>query len=139
MGRLNIPLVPRWNGATDDIDVRDYAERSREFERALLRKDLVFPRPGEIWVALRDFDAYGVLRAASGGAFELPDGCVKQGDRVRILPMDHPRPLYIHFQLANAVAGAREFCLPSARSVASALLHIPEDHFFLELFAPSEG
>src|SRR5262245_40680915 len=52
--RIILPPVPKWKRATDDIDTNDYAVLCHDYERALLPRDIRFPRPGQVWEATHD-------------------------------------------------------------------------------------
>ena len=96
---IKLPPLPKWNSTTDDIDSADFVRRSQDYERSLLPPDLVFPRAGQIWEAVRDCRAH-VLKRRIGpnGPFFWPNARLRQGERVRILTLDDPKPLTVAFQ-----------------------------------------
>ena len=97
--RLILPPVPKWNPQTDDIDSRDYFQRCQDFERSLLPRDLVFPRTGQVWEAVRDCRIYAVNWTMGPKApVGWPETQLRQGDRVRVLTLDNPKPLRVMFQ-----------------------------------------
>ena len=96
---IKLPPLPKWNSTTDDIDSADFVRRSQDCERALLPPNLVFPRAGQIWKAVRDCQVH-VLKYRIGpkGPLFWPNARLRQGERVRILALDHPKPLMVRFQ-----------------------------------------
>ena len=94
---MRLPPIPKWNRTTDDIDSNDVLRCARDYERSLLPYDLIFPRTGQIWEAVRDCE---VRYIAWIPKTILPSGMARlqQGERVRILPLDEPRPVQITFQ-----------------------------------------
>jgi hypothetical protein len=91
-----LPPTPNWNKATDDIDSKDVVRKAQDYERSRLPKDIVFPRAGQIWEALRDCEVHfyaWMPQVPGGGKARLP-----QGERVRIITLDAPKPLLIRFQ-----------------------------------------
>ena len=94
---MKLPPLPKWNKTTDDIDSADFLRRSQDYERSLLPPDLIFPRTGQIWEAVRDcevnFMAWVPKAILPGGRVRL-----KQGERVRILTLDGPKPIQVTFQ-----------------------------------------
>ena len=109
---MKLPPLPKWSNATDDIDSNDLLRRAENHERSLLPTDIVFPHTGQIWETVRDCDVHvrkwiigpKVFRIV--GKFveteQVPvlwlDTRLRQGERVRILTLDHPKPLEIRFQ-----------------------------------------
>ena len=108
---MELPPHPKWNNATDDIDSNDLLRRAEDHERSLLPTGIVFPHTGRIW-EVRDCDVYvrkwiiGPKRFRIVGTFveteQVPvlwlDTRLRQDKRVRILTLDHPKPLEIRFQ-----------------------------------------
>ena len=94
---MRLPAIPKWNRATDDIDSNDVLRCARDYERSLLPSDLIFPRTGQIWEAARDCDVHYIAwipkTILPGGVARL-----RQGERVRILQLDDPKPVQITFQ-----------------------------------------
>ena len=95
--RIILPPIPKWNNLTDDIDGLDYRKRSQDFERSLLSGNLVFPREGQVWEVLRDCEISGRRLRENRTVFwgKVP---LRKGEQVRILPLDHPKPLQVQFQ-----------------------------------------
>ena len=115
------PGVPKWNRAIDGIDAGEW---TLDFHRSLLPQNIMFPRAGQIWVAVRDcetrfrpvFSQPGPQTDAEGfpkGAppmFVTPashvflrgliggTAQVRQGERIRILAMADAKPLFVTFQ-----------------------------------------
>jgi hypothetical protein len=94
-----LPPLPKWNKTTDDIDYADFFRRSLDYERSLLPANLVFPREGQIWEAVRDCEVH-VLKCMTGPKAPLfwPNAALRKGELVRILALDHPKPLQVRFQ-----------------------------------------
>jgi hypothetical protein len=94
---MRLPPVPKWNRTTDDLDSQDVLRGARDYERSLLPTDLIFPRTGQIWEAVRDCEvryiAWIPKSVPSSGMARL-----QRGERVRILELDEPKPVYITFQ-----------------------------------------
>lgn len=94
---MRLPPVPKWNRVTDDIDSKDVLRGARDYERSLLPPDLTFPRTGQIWEAVRDCEvryiAWIPKSIPSSGMAQL-----RQGERVRILELDDPKPIHVTFQ-----------------------------------------
>src|SRR5258708_25318289 len=51
---IKLPPIPKWNKTTDDIDSKDFVQRSQDYERSLLPPDIRVPRTGQIWEAVDD-------------------------------------------------------------------------------------
>jgi hypothetical protein len=120
MHAMRLPPIPKWNTQTADFDSHDFAQQARECERSLLPTDIIFPRAGQIWEALRDCEVYFVAgnskTPGTGGRARL-----KQGERVRILSLDDPRPVQVSFQPVRYDA-LRESIVPhDVRSTAGYL------------------
>ncbi|HWX19632.1 MAG TPA: hypothetical protein VN578_06970 [Candidatus Binatia bacterium] len=115
---MKIPAqYPRWNKAIDGLE--DPTKWVLEIERARLPSDIVFPVVGQLWEALRDCDvpfrarvayrrpsteAAGILKnvplifiPSAGGPLRGGIARLHQGERVRILELDGPRPIYVNF------------------------------------------
>src|ERR1041384_8672697 len=94
---MRLPLLPKWNKRTDDIDTSDFVHRARDYERSLLPTGFIFPRTGQIWETLRDCAVYFIAGNAktpgTGGRARL-----QRGERIRILTLDDPRPIWVTFQ-----------------------------------------
>jgi len=79
------------------IDTADFLRRSQDYERSLLPPDVIFPRAGQIWATVRDcevnFMAWVPKTMLPGGRARL-----QQGERVRILTLDDPKPISVTFQ-----------------------------------------
>ena len=94
---MRLPPVPKWNRTTDDIDSKDVLRCARDYERSLLPPDLVFPRKGQIWEAVCDCEvryiAWIPKSFPSSGVARL-----QRGERIRVLELDEPKPVYITFQ-----------------------------------------
>ncbi len=85
--------------------------QAREFERSFLPRGLVFPREGQIWQAIRDCKVgllawfskaalapqHGVTSAGQAPFFPFGAARLNRGEQVRILAVDDPRPLNVHF------------------------------------------
>ena len=102
---MKLPPIPKWNPATDDIDNLDYMHRCDDYERSFLPSNIVFPRTGQIWEAVRDCEVNAFpIRPAPGKGKAAPKKFVfwptvrlEPGMKVRILELDDPRPLTIPF------------------------------------------
>src|SRR5262245_49027552 len=94
-----LPPLPKWSKVTDDIDGADFLRRSLDYERSLLPPNLNFPRSGQIWEAVRDCEVpvLGCVIAPKA-PMSWPKAELRKGERVRILELDHPKPLQIRFQ-----------------------------------------
>jgi hypothetical protein len=120
---MRLPPIPKWNPATDDIDTsdllrhaQDQFRQSQDRERSLLPSDIIFPRTGQIWEAVRDCEVhffalfkpglpFGELRWVPGerqpeSTAPLPFGTARlsQGEGVRVVFVDEPKPLTVWFQ-----------------------------------------
>src|SRR4051812_36274662 len=109
--RIILPPIPKWNNLTDDIDGLDYRERSQDFERSFLPKDLVFPREGQVWEVVRDCEVCGHNVVAN--RMMLARIPLRTGERVRILPPGHPKPLQVMFRRIES-DGAGPFSISMA-------------------------
>jgi hypothetical protein len=130
--KIILPLIPKWNKATDDLDRLDYWRRSEDIERSFFPRNLVFPLEGQVWEAVRDCEVYSrepmtyQKIVVFGKKVKL-----RKGDQVRILPLDHPKPLQVRFQrLASGQANDVLF-VRMARTVPS---QGEEISYFNELF-----
>lgn len=109
---MHIPPAPKWNPAVDGLDMGDFVRSAREFERSRLPGKTVFPREGEVWRAVRDSEVgfmawftdplVGKSQQASLAPNQAPffpcgTARLRQGEKVRILPLDDPKPLTVMF------------------------------------------
>jgi len=128
--KIILPPIPKWNKATDDIDRLDYHRRSEDFERSFLPRNLVFPCEGQVWAAVRDCEVHGRMlrqqRMVSWDKVKL-----RKGERVRILPLDHPKPLHVNFYRLTPGQANYQFSMRMARTVPG---QTEESAYFNELF-----
>ena len=102
---VRLPPIPKWNPATDDIDNGDYLRRCGDYERSFLPSNIVFPRAGQIWEAVRDCEVHALCvwpATGKGMAVRKPPMVwpmvrLQRGAKVRILELDDPKPLTIPF------------------------------------------
>jgi hypothetical protein len=94
---MPLPPVPKWKEATDDIDGADYALRSVEYERSLLSPGLVFPRMGQVWETVRDCELPVLDFIGHPGRPFIVNVRLQKAERVRILELEHPKPLQVRF------------------------------------------
>jgi hypothetical protein len=96
---MKLPPLPKWSKTTDDIDSEDFLRRLEDCQRSLLPPGIVFPRAGQIWETLRDCRVH-VSKWMVGpvGAVAWRDARLQEGERVRILTLDNPKPLRVIFQ-----------------------------------------
>ncbi len=107
--------LPQWDHAVDGLE--DAGKWVVAFERSRLPKDLVFPREGQVWEAIRDCEvsfhaqicwqgppgmrvpaAAGQLTPAQlAGFMGFGEANLRRGEQVRILPVDGPKPLDVQF------------------------------------------
>src|SRR6185503_13328533 len=113
--RVILPPIPKWNRGTDDIDGRDYQKRSEDFERSFLPKDLVFPREGEVWKLTQDCEVWG--QQAVKNRMSITRVQLTKGERVRILPSHHPRPLQVRFQRLGPDDASCDLSIQIARTI----------------------
>ena len=136
-----LPPLPKWNKATDDIDGADFCRRLLDYERSLLPSNLVFPRPGQIWEAVRDCEV-PVLRCVIDpkALRSWPKVELRKGERVRILELDHPKPLQIRFQplrwqgLQETAASESLRCEMCLRTACIVPVSGQRTEYFSELF-----
>ncbi len=96
---MKLPPLPKWNKTTDDIDSDDFLRRLQDCQRSLLPPGIVFPRAGQIWETLRDCRVHiNKWMIGPRGPVVWLDARLKQGERVRILPLDDPKPMRVVFQ-----------------------------------------
>jgi len=116
--RIILPPVPKWNPGVDGIDQGDYMRRAEDFERAFLPKNLMFPREGEVWEVVRDCEISDrAVWNKDRRAFTFAKVQLSKGERVRILPLDHPKPLRIRFQRLQPEKKSPELCMRTAPTV----------------------
>jgi len=141
-GGMRLPPIPNWNKTTDDIDGADFFRRAEDCERSLLPRDLVFPREGQIWEAVRDCEIHGLQWLTPDGAPLWAGTHLRKGERVRILATDNPRPLHVRFrplswdELGDTIEPTphrSELCMRTARIGPVAR---QEHGFFADLFRP---
>ncbi len=122
---MPLPPVPKWKQATDDIDGADFALRSVECERSLLSPGLVFPRMGQVWETVRACELQ-VLNFIGHPRIPLTVNVrLQKGERVRILELEHPKPLQVRFaamrpsmqQSIVSEVGDNVLCVRMARTV----------------------
>jgi hypothetical protein len=128
---IKLPPIPKWNKATDDIDGADFVHRSAEFERSLLPRDLLFPRGGETWEAVRDCEVHGFFQTGPKGAGFCPKVRLQKGERIRVLPLDHPKPLLVRFQRLTPDHATDQCFMRMARTVPG---QVEAEGYFNELF-----
>src|SRR2546428_12720368 len=94
---MKLPPLPKWNKTTDDIDTADFLRRLQDYEWLLLPPNIIFPRTGQIWEAVRDCEVDFIAWIPKT---VLPNGRarLRQGEQVRILPLDDPKPIRVTFQ-----------------------------------------
>jgi len=110
--------TPKWNKTTDDLDSGDLALNSvrlaQDYERSLLPHGIIFPRPSQIWEALRDcdvnFNAFftgpalkpiwlpGKPPVELTEPFPFGRARLLRGERVRIEQADDPKPVVVWFK-----------------------------------------
>jgi|SRR6266851_4983541 len=95
---IKLPPIPKWNKSTDDIDSKDFVLRSQDYERSLLPPDISFPRKGQIWEAVRDCAVNFVGWTPTNPIFPAGSARLRRGERVRILTLDDPKPIWVTFQ-----------------------------------------
>ena len=96
--RVVLPPVPKWSKTTDDLDSGDFVRRVLDYERSLLPRNIMFPRADQVWETVRNCEVHyhtwgSCPPVLTGGRARL-----QQGERVRILPLDDPRPFYVTFR-----------------------------------------
>jgi hypothetical protein len=106
-----IPSPPKWDPAVDGLDLADSLRQGREFERRFLPRNVVFPKEGQIWQALRECDVdllawyskpelpLPAFVSGPGKAPLFPFSATRfpRGETVRITGVDDPRPLTVSF------------------------------------------
>ena len=92
-----LPPLPKWNNGTDDIDSHDFLRRCQDYERSQLPADILFPRPGQIWEAVRDCEVQVLKCIDSKRMCGVPTR-LQQGERVCIVGVDAPKALQVTFQ-----------------------------------------
>jgi len=96
---MRLPPLPKWNRTTDDIDSNDFFRRSQDYERSLMPPDIVFPRAGQVWETVRDCEVQVLNWMIETKAPMLwTNARLRQGERVRILQLDDPKPLSVRFK-----------------------------------------
>ena len=133
--RLILPPIPKWSQAVDDIDGLDYRERSQDFERSLLPNSLVFPRDGEVWEVVRNCEVCG--HRVLGNRMALTKVRLRKGERVRILPLGHPKPLQVMFRRLRPDEASYDLSVRMARTVPGQGAQEPA--YFNELFRLTEA
>lgn len=96
---MKLPPVPKWNTKTDDFDSADFLSRAQDCERSLIPTDFVFPRAGQIWEAVCACAVHvrvWIIRRHKGPVV-WKSARLGQGERVRVLTLDDPKPLEIIF------------------------------------------
>src|SRR6266571_8743040 len=84
---IKLPPIPKWNKSTDDIDSKDFAQRSQDYERSLLPPDIIFPRTGQIWESVGDCEVNFIAWTPTNPIFPGGRARLQQGERVRILTL----------------------------------------------------
>ena len=102
---MHIPSAPKWDRTVDGLDMKDFTRRAQEFERSLLPQGV--PRAGEIWRTIRNCEVgfmawfakgpHGPRQDSVPNLFPCGSAQLSQGEEVRVLPLDNPRPLAIDF------------------------------------------
>jgi hypothetical protein len=95
---IRLPPIPKWNKSTDDIDSKDFVQRSEDYERSLLPPDINFPRAGQIWESVSDCEVNFSGWTPTNPIFPGGMARLRQGERVRILTLDDPKPIWVSFQ-----------------------------------------
>jgi hypothetical protein len=91
---MKIPPPLRWDETIDGLE--DASRWAADYERSLLPSDIIFPRAGQVWAAVRDcevnFIAFIPMTILPGGRAKL-----QRGERVRIYTHD-AKPIYVSFR-----------------------------------------
>ena len=100
---------PKWNPAVDGLS--DVGKWALDIERSRLPRDMVFPRVGQVWVAVRDCQVDLRVSIEQPKSAAAPATLLQyfarlfsvahldQGERVRVVELDHPdKPLSVTFQ-----------------------------------------
>ncbi len=107
---------PKWDPAVDGLE--DVGKWLLALERSRLPKDLVFPRAGQVWEAIRDCEVsfHADICWQKQAGLGLPTAAaplspaylkafmgfgvatLRMGERVRILLVDDPKPVNVSFQ-----------------------------------------
>jgi len=99
---IKLPPLPKWNKTTDDIDSHDFLRRLQDYKRSQLPPSTVFPRTGQIWETVCDCEVHVIKWMIGPTVPKVPvlrlDARLRQGERVRILTLDDPKPLTVAFQ-----------------------------------------
>ncbi len=100
------PHFPKWDNVTDGLE--SAGKWALDFERSQLPSDTVFPREGQVWETVRDCEVTfrptfscsrptgAQFAALLGGMAQLPEG-----ELVRILGTNDPKPIYVAFVLVR--------------------------------------
>jgi hypothetical protein len=83
---------PKWNAAVDGLE--DAARWALSIERGWLPPGLAFPREGQVWEAIRDF---AIPVWACKHAVKREKVSIKTGERVRVVHVDGPKPVFVRF------------------------------------------
>ena len=135
------PNFPKWSKAVDGLE--DAGAWGLDFERLHLPSNLVFPHEGEVWEAVRDLEI-SVLPRVWKHPWTLATAHIKAGERVRVVHLDGPKPVYVSFVrlAAPADVGATsdapsdsELRLKTTKTLADVVQHRGDLRvFFLEAF-----
>jgi len=134
---------PKWNKAVDGLE--NAGEWAIEIERARLPSGLAFPREGEVWEAVRNFEIQFWPRVWQE-AMKLEKVEIKAGDRVQVVHTDGPKPVFVSFLPLNGSLPMPEtqnspgnplrwdLQLKTARTVSDLVQNRNDQVFFLEAF-----
>ncbi len=95
------PLFPKWDKAVDGLEPA--SKWAIEFEAALLRADLTYPRAGQVWETVCDcevpFRASVPFQRDLASFLKWGFGMAElnRGERVRIIAAEGPKPVQVTF------------------------------------------
>jgi hypothetical protein len=104
-------FFPKWDKAVDGLE--SSGKWMWDSQRSFLPSNIVFPRVGQVWEAIRDCEIdtprLPPFKSFSPGQwwfspkappfFPASSEQIRQGERVRIVGVDDPKPVYVSFQL----------------------------------------
>ena len=85
---------PTWSKAVDGLE--NSFEWALSIERSWLPSGLAFPREGQVWEAVHDCEI-PILPLVLIQPLKFHSAQIKAGERVRVVHVDGPKPLYVSF------------------------------------------
>lgn len=93
---MRIPPLAKWNPKIDGLE--DPGRWVLDWERSLLPHEMVSPRTGQIWEAVRDCEVSFMAWFTNRRPQKVANLRLNNRDRIRIIGVEDGKPLFVSFQ-----------------------------------------